>query len=89
VARTSEATWVRVRLGDGRVVEGTIAPNEVREWVSNQPFVLTVGNAGGIRLELNGRALPSLGARGAVISRIVIPPAADAGPPPAKPAPGS
>jgi cytoskeleton protein RodZ len=74
VARVSEATWVRVRMDEGRLTEETIPAGEIREWVSNTPFVLTVGNAGGIALELNGRPLPPLGARGAVISRLVIPP---------------
>ena len=74
VARVSEATWVRVRLEDGRSTEETIPAGAVREWVSNTPFVLTVGNAGGIALELNGQPLPPLGPRGAVISRLVIPP---------------
>jgi len=74
VARVSEPTWVRVRMEDGRSTEETIPAGEVREWISNTPFVLTVGNAGGIALELNGRPLPPLGARGAVISRLVIPP---------------
>ncbi|PYO52219.1 MAG: DUF4115 domain-containing protein, partial [Candidatus Rokuibacteriota bacterium] len=37
-------------------------------------FVLTLGNAGGVSLELNGRTLPPLGPSGAVISRIVLPP---------------
>jgi cytoskeleton protein RodZ len=87
VARASEPTWVRVRMGDGRAVEETMGANEVREWVSNQPFVLTIGNAGGISLELNGRALPSLGPRGGVVGRIVIPPPNDAGPPAAKSVP--
>ncbi len=75
VARVSEATWVRVRTEEGRSTEETIPAGETREWTSNSPFVLTVGNAGGIALELNGRPLPPLGARGAVISRLVIPPA--------------
>jgi cytoskeleton protein RodZ len=88
VARASEPTWVRVRMGDGRAVEETMGANEVREWVSNQPFVLTIGNAGGLTLELNGRALPSLGPRGGVVGRIVIPPPSDTGPSAAKPAPG-
>ncbi len=74
VARVSEATWVRVRMEEGRSTEETIPAGETREWTSNSPFVLTVGNAGGIALELNGRPLPPLGARGAVISRLVIPP---------------
>ena len=75
VARTVEATWLRVRTDDGRATEETIPAGEVREWISNRPFIVTIGNAGGIALELNGRKLPPLGERGAVISRLVLPPA--------------
>jgi cytoskeleton protein RodZ len=74
VARTSEATWIRVRTEDGRTSEETVPAGEVREWVSDRPFVLTLGNAGGVTLELNGRPLPPLGAHGVVIPRLVIPP---------------
>jgi cytoskeleton protein RodZ len=73
VARTQEKTWVSVRTRDGRITEETIPAGEVREWTSSTAFVLTIGNAGGITLELNGRPLPPLGARGAVISRLVLP----------------
>lgn len=76
VARTSEPTWLRVRTEDGRVSEETIPSGQSREWVSNRPFVLTIGNAGGIALELNGRALPRLGPSGAVINGLVVPPPA-------------
>lgn len=74
VARVIEPTWIRVRTVEGRFTEETIPAGEVREWVSSAPFVLTVGNAGGVTLELNGRPLPPLGERGAVIPRLVIPP---------------
>src|SRR6266540_3885510 len=74
VARTTETTWMRVRTEDGRTSEETIPANEVREWVSNGPFVLTIGNAGGVSLELNGRPIPRLGSSGAVITRLVLPP---------------
>jgi len=73
VARTSELTWMRVRTEDGRTSEENIPPGETREWVSNRPFVLTIGNAGGVALELNGRRLAPLGPRGAVIERLVLP----------------
>ncbi len=73
VARTTETTWMRVRTEDGRTIEETIPANEVREWVSNYPFVLSIGNAGGVTLELNGRPIPRLGASGAVITRLVLP----------------
>lgn len=73
VARTSELTWMRVRTEDGRTSEENIPAGETREWVSNRPFVLTIGNAGGIALELNGRPVPRLGPSGAVIERLVLP----------------
>jgi len=74
VARVSEPTWLRVRTDDGRLTEETVPAGQVREWVSNGPFVLTIGNAGGVSFELNGRVLPPLGPSGAVISRLVLPP---------------
>lgn len=74
VARTTETTWMRVRTTDGRTIEETIPAHEIREWVSKSPFILTIGNAGGVSLELNGRPIPRLGASGAVITRLVLPP---------------
>ena len=73
IARTTETTWMRVRTEDGRTSEETIPANEIREWISNGPFVITIGNAGGVSLELNGRPIPRLGASGAVVTRLVLP----------------
>jgi len=73
IARTTETTWIRVRTEDGRTSEETIPANEIREWISNGPFVLSIGNAGGVSLELNGRPVPRLGASGSVITRMVLP----------------
>ncbi len=81
VARATEPTWVRVQTDDGTVVQELLPAGATREWVSSKRFVLTVGNAGGLALELNGQPIPPLGARGAVIQNLVIP----AGPEAAKP----
>ncbi len=74
VARTSEKTWIRVRTDDGRTSEENIPAGETREWVSNRPFVLSIGNAGGVAFELNGRRVAALGPSGTVIPRLVLPP---------------
>jgi cytoskeleton protein RodZ len=74
IARVSDPTWIRVRTEDGRTSEETVPAGGVREWVSERPFVVTIGNAGGVALELNGHRLPPLGARGAVVPRLVLPP---------------
>jgi cytoskeleton protein RodZ len=73
VVKTTEPTWLRVRTSDRGVSEENIPAGQRREWVSNRPFILTVGNAGGVSLELNGRPLPALGASGAVIRDFVLP----------------
>jgi cytoskeleton protein RodZ len=74
VARVSEPTWIRVRTEDGRTSEETVPAGAVREWVSNRPFTITIGNAGGVSFELNGRPLPSFGPSGTVISGLMLPP---------------
>lgn len=73
VARATEPTWVRVQTDDGSVVQELLPAGATREWTSAKRFILTVGNAGGITLELNGQPIPPLGARGAVIQNLVIP----------------
>jgi cytoskeleton protein RodZ len=73
VAKTSEPTWLRVQTDEGRVIEELLPAGATREWTTSRRFVLTIGNAGGIQLELNGKALPPLGARGQVIQRLELP----------------
>jgi len=73
VVKAMEPTWIRVQIDDGREVEELLKAGTRREWTSDRRFVLTVGNAGGIEIVLNGRPLPSLGARGAVIHRLSLP----------------
>jgi hypothetical protein len=74
VARVTTPTWIRVRMEDGRALRETVPAGAERVWISNRPFVVTVGNAGGVKFELNGRPLPSFGAKGAVVKDIVLPP---------------
>lgn len=76
VVRATEPTWIRVKIGDSRTVEELLEPGASREWTSATRFLLTVGNAGGIEVELNGRPIPALGPRGAVIRGLELPPAA-------------
>jgi len=74
VARATEPTWISVQTDDGQVMQELLPAGATREWISAKRFILTVGNAGGITLELNGQPLPPLGARGAVIRELVLPP---------------
>ena len=71
--RAVEPTWIRVQVDEGQVAEELMQAGAVREWTAARKFVLTVGNAGGLEVDLNGRRIPALGARGAVIQRLVLP----------------
>src|ERR1700675_2590421 len=71
--RAVEPTWVRVQVDEGQVAEELLQAGAVREWTAARRFTLTVGNAGGIEMDLNGKRIPPLGARGEVIQRLVLP----------------
>ena len=73
VVRAAETTWVRIQPDGGEPTEETLAPGSVREWRSAGRFRVTLGNAGGVELELDGQALPALGERGRVVRDVVVP----------------
>jgi cytoskeleton protein RodZ len=79
VIRAVEPTWVRVQTDEGRIAEELLAAGASREWTAERRFLLTIGNAGGVELTLNGRALPPLGAKGTVIQRLELPQAPASG----------
>jgi cytoskeletal protein RodZ len=73
IVRAIEPTWLRVQVDEGQVAEELLQAGSVREWTATRRFTLTVGNAGGVEIDLNGKRMPSLGAKGAVIQRLVLP----------------
>jgi cytoskeleton protein RodZ len=73
VARAHEATWVSVRAADGVASQETLEAGSVRQWQSAGRFTVTVGNAGGLTLELDGVALPPLGGQGQVVRDVRLP----------------
>lgn len=73
-ARVTQRTWIRIRMDNGQLLQETVPAGGVRQWVSNGRFVVSVGNAGAVTFELNGRPLPPLGANGTVVSGVVVPP---------------
>ena len=73
IVRAIEPTWLRVQVDEGQVAEELLQAGAVREWSATRRFTLTIGNAGGVELDLNGKRMPPLGAKGAVIQRLVLP----------------
>lgn len=79
LVRAIEPTWIRIQTDDTHAVQELLPPGATREWTAERRFLLTVGNAGGIEIELNGRPMPRLGESGTVIRQLELPQAAAAG----------
>jgi cytoskeleton protein RodZ len=67
-----ERTWIRISIDDGEPKEYLLDPGFRIQWEGQKGFVLLVGNAGGIELELNGQNLGRPGKLGQVM-RLQLP----------------
>lgn len=72
-AKVIELTWIKIEMSDGKSIQELLQAGQVREWRSKDKFNITIGNAGGINLELNNVSLGMLGARGQVIRNLILP----------------
>jgi cytoskeletal protein RodZ len=77
--RAVDATWIRVQPDEGRATEELLPAGASREWAAARRFLVTIGNAGGVEVALNGKVLPPLGPKGTVIQRLEIPQAPASG----------
>lgn len=63
----TETTWLRVEMEEGKSEEALMRPGDEREWQSGKGFSLKLGNAGGVRLVLNGKDMGTPGGSGQVM----------------------
>ncbi len=68
----SELSWVVVQIDNGSPQEALLRPGEKAHWKGQDQFVLTLGNAGGVKAELNGKPLKPFGPSGKVARDVVI-----------------
>jgi cytoskeleton protein RodZ len=69
----AEETWLSLAIDDEPKHEVLLQPGEARTWNAARSFTLTVGNAGGITVALDGRELPPLGRSGQVLRNLRLP----------------
>lgn len=67
-----ETTWLRIEMDGGKAEEALLKPGESREWASERGFGLKIGNAGGVKLFVNGKDERILGKKGEVV-RLRVP----------------
>ncbi|HSD52059.1 MAG TPA: RodZ domain-containing protein [Candidatus Methylomirabilis sp.] len=73
MAHALELTWMVVRADAGQEREVLLQKGQTARFSADAGFVVTIGNAGGVELTLNGEPVPSLGASGQVIRDLSLP----------------
>lgn len=68
-----EKSWLRVRADDEKSRDMLLDPGEVTTLSARTGFVITFGNAGGVRLRFNGEELPPVGRSGQVVRNFELP----------------
>ena len=68
-----EKSWLRVWVDDERSRDMLLDPGETVTLSARTGFVIPFGNAGGVRLSLNRKELPRVGASGQVVRRFKLP----------------
>lgn len=63
-----EVTWIYIKFGNSRSEDILFQPGQSKRWKFSGKAVLKIGNAGGIRLNFDGKDLGILGESGQVIT---------------------
>lgn len=68
----TELSWVVLQIDGGSPQEALLRPGEKAKWEAQDQFVLTLGNAGGVKAELNGKPQKPFGPSGRVVRDILL-----------------
>ncbi|MGQ0810858.1 MAG: helix-turn-helix domain-containing protein [Nitrospiraceae bacterium] len=68
----TELSWVVVQIDGGSPQEALLRPGERAQWKAQDQFTLTLGNAGGVKAQLNGKPQKPFGPSGKVARDIVL-----------------
>ncbi len=69
----AEDSWTEVSADGTPIFAGLIRRGDKREFEAREGFRLTLGNAGGVRVTVDGRALEPLGGAGQVVRNRPVP----------------
>ena len=69
----TEDAWFSLTIDDQPAKEYLLHAGDSRTWTAARLFTLTVGNAGGVALTLDGRDLPPIGPAGKVVRNLHLP----------------
>lgn len=75
--QATDITWLTVTIDGREVRDVLLQPGDTVQWRARERYLITVGNAGGIHLTLNGQVLPPLGRPGQVLRNVPLPPSGE------------
>jgi len=64
-----QRSWLRVEVDGQAIFEGTFEPGTTNAWSGNQRIVLRSGNAGAVRVSVNGQVVGLMGQNGQVVEQ--------------------
>ncbi len=79
VLEFAEDSWTKLEADGRTVLNGVVRHGQTRRFAARSGFRISLGNAGGVRISVDGRPLDPLGQTGEVIKDIPLPAAAARG----------
>lgn len=70
--RAKDASWVHLSI-DGKVAfHAILKKGKIETWEAKERIEFSLGNAGGVELELNGKIIPVLGRKGQAVKNVTV-----------------
>jgi|SRR5579863_876776 len=69
----AEPVWVSIKTDGNRAFTGTLEPNGIKQLAASKKITVLVGNAGGLKITLNGKAVGPLGPDGEIRLLVLTP----------------
>jgi hypothetical protein len=66
-------SWIKLNASGETLFVGLVRKGQVRKFEARGGFQLSLGNAGGVRVTVDGRALDPLGGAGQVVRDLPLP----------------
>lgn len=70
--RAKENCYINLKADTKAVFQGVLKKGRFESWQAKDKFELSVGNAGAVELEINGKLIPNLGKKNQALKKILI-----------------
>lgn len=72
VVRAKAKTWLQVKVDGKTVFQNVLNRGSAESWTADKKIEMTIGNAGSVELELNGRILEKIGRPGQTLKNVTV-----------------